>query len=141
MIFKKDFYKAFDRVSWSFLNCLLQKFGFGSKWGPWLTTCWKTASFSILLNRSPRKVFKSSRGLRKGNPLSPLVFVLVVQVLTRLLYKAQRCEEINGFFIKEGGIKMHVLQFIDDTLIFTGGGLEGPRKVHDILFVSNQYLA
>lgn len=64
LIFKLDFFKAFDRVSWGFFNRLLEKFGFGYKWRGWLLTCWSMASFSILLNGSSGKVFKSSRGLR-----------------------------------------------------------------------------
>ena len=67
---------------------LLEKGGFSAKWRQWIFFCISTVRFSILINGSPYGFFESSRGLRQGDPLSPLLFVLVMEALGRMLDKA-----------------------------------------------------
>lgn len=64
LVYKLDFRKAFDTVSWSFMESLFVKMGFGFKWRSWLKTGWKTTTFAILVNGTPCDFFKSMRGLR-----------------------------------------------------------------------------
>lgn len=72
LLLNVDFEKAFDCVNWEFLLDIMKQMGFGNKWCRWIKTCISSASVSILLNGSPTKEFKLSRGLRQGDPLSPL---------------------------------------------------------------------
>lgn len=88
LILKIDFEKAFDSVKWSFLFEVLQEFGFGKKWKSWLEAIFKSARLSVLINGSPSKEFSIGRGLRQGDPLSPLLFILVGEVLHLLLEKS-----------------------------------------------------
>lgn len=130
---KIGFFKAFDCVSWEFLDTMLSQFGFGSKWRSWLKTCWSTSSFSILLNGSPGKTFKSSRGLQQGHPLSPMVFVLAIEILTQMFLKVEEGEFFNGFQVSELSDRFPILQFADDTLLMLGGSLKKAKVVRNIL--------
>lgn len=77
LLCKLDIEKAFDHVNWGFLIHLPKRCGFSDKWRQWISFCLSTVRFSILTNGSPCNFFGSSRGLQQGNPLSPLLFMLV----------------------------------------------------------------
>lgn len=72
LVVKIDLMKAYDHVSWNFLEWVLQKMGFGEKWRK--RVCVNKARFSILIYGSPRGFIKGSRGLRQGKTLSPFFF-------------------------------------------------------------------
>ena len=95
--------------------------GFPNKWRKWISFCISTVRFSILINGEASGFFSSSRGLRQGDPLSPLLFILVMETLSRLVIKAGEEGFLNGFHISnplsEGLVISHLL-FADDTLVF-----------------------
>lgn len=64
MVFKVDYEKAYDSVSWNFLFYMLQRMGFCSKWIQWIEGCLKSAFISVLVNGSPTSEFIPQRGLR-----------------------------------------------------------------------------
>ena len=73
---------------------LLERGGFSTKWRRWIFFCISIVCFSILINGSPCGFFESSRGLRQGDPLSPLLFVLVMEALGRILDKVATCQAL-----------------------------------------------
>ena len=120
---KLDVEKAYDHVNWKFLIYMLQRCGFPMRWRNWINFCISTARFSILVNGSPRGFFPSSRGLRQRDPLSPLLFVIVMEALSRLLDRAIREGLFSGFSVgtlAKNSLMISHLLFADDTLIFCG---------------------
>ncbi|RVW31016.1 LINE-1 retrotransposable element ORF2 protein [Vitis vinifera] len=88
MICKLDMEKAYDSINWKFLMKVLRKMGFGSRWMDWMWWCISTAKFSILINGVLAGFFSNSKGLRQGDPLSPYLFVLGMEVLSTLIRRA-----------------------------------------------------
>ncbi|XP_026399476.1 uncharacterized protein LOC113295352 [Papaver somniferum] len=74
---KLDNSQAYDSVIWEFIFQLLQKFSFSANWCDWLHKIFKSARISLLINGGPCGFFPVSRGLSQGEPLSPILFVLM----------------------------------------------------------------
>ncbi|XP_057734086.1 uncharacterized protein LOC130949353 [Arachis stenosperma] len=92
--------------------------GFGQRWRNWVKECVSTATMSVLVNGSPSKSFKMERGLRQGDPLSPLLFVLVVDVLHKMLGEAVRNGCIAPLLVERDRIELSHFRFVDDTILF-----------------------
>jgi hypothetical protein len=82
---KLDLEKANDHVNWNFLLYLLRRCGFSDKWCSWIFFCISTARFSILVNGCSSGFFPSTRGLRQGDPSSPLLFLIVMEALSCMM--------------------------------------------------------
>ncbi|GJU32050.1 RNA-directed DNA polymerase, eukaryota [Tanacetum coccineum] len=96
LIFKVDFEKAFDSVSWNYLDFVLDSLGFGSKWRSWIKACLHSSRASILINGSPTSEFFIKRGLRQGDSLSPFLFILVMEGLHCAMSNAINSGIIRG---------------------------------------------
>ncbi|XP_071694365.1 uncharacterized protein [Rutidosis leptorrhynchoides] len=118
MLFKVDFEKAFDSLSWEFLDDMMGFMGFGVKWGGWISSCLKTASISVLVNGSPTKEFRLGRGVRQGDPLSPFLFIIVAEGLNWLEKSAVSNSLYCGVKIGSNNVPISHLQYADDTLFF-----------------------
>lgn len=102
-LFKVDFEKAYDSISWYFLDLMLCKMGFGSLWRYWIRACVTIASLSVLVNGSPTKEFRMKRGLRQGCLLSPLLFNLAAEAVSLVLKNATRLGMFTGAHISNKG--------------------------------------
>ncbi|XP_058732794.1 uncharacterized protein LOC131604367 [Vicia villosa] len=120
VVLKVDFEKAYDRVSWNFFRHILKRMGFGDRWMRWTECCIFTNSLSVLVNGSTTKDFRVEKGLRQGDPLSPFVFVLVMEVLMELMKRSKEIGEFRGFRYKENK-EVDLLQFTDGTIILAEG--------------------
>jgi hypothetical protein len=109
-----DMEKAFDRMEWSFILSILHKLGFNDKWINWIRLCITTTSFSVLLNGSPFGHFRPSQGLRQGDPLSPFLFIIGTEALSRLLH-----HRLKGYCVSRDSMAINHLLFADDLVIFT----------------------
>jgi hypothetical protein len=126
VICKLDIEKAYDHVDWSCLLHLLERMGFGDRWRRWIEVCISSVQFSVLVNGSPEGYFTSSRGLCQGDPLSPLLFLLVMEVLSRMLKKVESQGLIQGFSAggnANSGLRISHLLYADDTILFCDANL------------------
>ena len=106
---------------------MLERSGFSAKWRLRIFFCLSTVRFSILINSSPCGFFSSTRDLRQGDPLSQLLFVLVMEALGRMLDKSVHEGHMLGFSVGnlEGrSLAVSHLLSADDTLIFCEADLE-----------------
>ncbi|WKA06598.1 hypothetical protein VitviT2T_024493 [Vitis vinifera] len=121
LVCKLDIEKAYDHVNWKFLLSVLEKMGFGPKWRSWIFFCISIVRMAVLVNDTPTKFFSTCRGLRQGDPLSPYLFVLIMEALSSLISKADEKGFIRGFRVMrrngEGASVSHLL-FTDDTILF-----------------------
>uniref|UniRef100_A0A2N9FC99 Reverse transcriptase domain-containing protein n=1 Tax=Fagus sylvatica TaxID=28930 RepID=A0A2N9FC99_FAGSY len=121
LICKLDIEKAYDHVNWDCLYFVLDRMGFGCKWISWMRACTSSVRFSVIVNGSPTGFFDSSRGLRQGDPLSPLLFLMIVEVLSRMLRNAVERGFIKGFQVGRDGlpsVSVSHLLYADDTILF-----------------------
>ena len=101
LVFKADFERAYDSVSWDFLSYMMRRLGFCAKWIEWIEGCLRTASVSILVNGSPTNEFTPQRGLRQGDPLAPLLFNIVAEGLTGLMREEVDKRLFSSFMVEK----------------------------------------
>lgn len=91
-----DYEKAYNKVNWEFLLEVLEKRGFGGKWIMWIRSILHNGSVGVTVNSAEGNYFETRKVLRQGDLLSPILFNLVVDVLTKMLKKAADLEYIKG---------------------------------------------
>lgn len=108
-----DFEKAFDTISWQFLERTLTTFNFGEHFRKWIQILYNDISSCCLNNGHATSFFKITRGIRQGCPISALLFILVVETLA---CKIRSSKDIVGISVDEREIK--ISQLADDTTLF-----------------------
>jgi hypothetical protein len=88
VLLKLDLSRAFDSISWAFLFEVLRKMGFGELFLKWIALLLYTAKTKVVVNGVPQPRIQHARGLRQGDPTSPLLFVAGMEVITGLVAKA-----------------------------------------------------
>lgn len=114
VVIKIDIEKAFDFMEWSFLLSL----GFNQKWINWIKEYISTVSYSILINGSTKGFIHLTRGIRRGNPLSPFLFIMGSEVLSRPIFKEEYSNSIEGISFCRRGLALSHLPFADDLILF-----------------------
>jgi hypothetical protein len=111
----------------------LDKKGFGLRWRNWIKGCLSSVNFYVIINGRPRGKFGATRGLRQGDSLSPFLFIMVVDVLSRLLERAKECSLIEGLSVGRENVEITHLQFADDTIFFLKDDDQNWAKLNSIL--------
>nr|GEZ55904.1 hypothetical protein [Tanacetum cinerariifolium] len=130
---KVDIQKAYDTVNWQFLEAILKEFGFHEKMVGWIVKCVTSVSFSICVNGERFGYFKGGRGLRQGDPMSPYLFTLVMEVLTLIV--KDKVEKNKNFRFHFGCKKLKLTHvcFGDDLLMFYNGDMESVKALKEAI--------
>ena len=96
VVLKLDFEKAYDKVNWEFLFSCLDLNGFCAKWCGWIKQVVTGGTISVKLNDKIGPYFVSHKGVRQGDPFSPILFNFVGDCLARMVRQAQRYGLIIG---------------------------------------------
>lgn len=114
---KVDLRKAFDSVNWEFIISALRALDIPTKFITWIHQCISTPTFSISVNGTSDGFFKSTKELRQGDPLSPYLFVLGMEVLSSLL-KARFDAGYIHHHPKTSELSITHLMFADDIMVW-----------------------
>ena len=128
MVLKLDFAKAFDSINWASLRAVMEARGFPSLWCDWMDALFHSSSSAVLLNGVPGRWFRVRCGLRQGDPISPYLFLIVADVLQRLI----RQDDVLRHPLLPGAPAV-VLQYADDTLIIARADKDGAVRLRQIL--------
>ncbi len=124
--------KAFDRVDRSFLMNLLQHFGFGPSFCKWISTLYHGANMQVMINGWLSGKIELQRGVRQGDSLSPMLYILCVEVLAA---KIRNTPAIEGFLLPGArGKCFKVGQYADDTTGFLKS-LHSLRVLLDVISI------
>ena len=111
---------AFDRVKHSFLFKALLSFGFSSNFVNLIKACITKPWIASLVNDRPTNYFHAMRGIRQGCPLSPFLYILMVDALSRKLDAEKKVGTVPGIRIVKGIEPINHSLFADDSLLLGG---------------------
>lgn len=129
---KVDLRKAFDTVRWDFILAALRALAIPESFISLVSECLSTASFSVSINGVMGGFFKSSKGMRQGDPLSPYLFVLAMECLSRLLMSRYEAESIC-YHPRTEELRISHLMFADDVMIFFDGSSNSLHGISEFL--------
>jgi hypothetical protein len=138
ILFKINFEKAYDKVSWDFLQQSLRMKGFDPKWCQWIKNFIEKGSVGIRVNNKIGHYFQTKKGLRQGDLLSPILFNIVADMLAILIARAKEDGQVSGLIphLVDGGVS--ILQYADDTIILIEHDIEKALSMKLVLCIFEQ---
>ncbi|XP_075088106.1 uncharacterized protein LOC142170170 [Nicotiana tabacum] len=133
VVIKLDMKKTYDRLSWLFLTKILRKMGFSEAFIGLIFNLIGNNWYFVLIIGQPNGFFKSSRGVKQGDPLSPTLFILAAEALSRGLNSLHTNLYFCGFGMPKWSPKINHLSYADDTIIFCSSDETSLRLVMEVL--------
>lgn len=133
VVCKLDFQKAYDNVSWSFLDYVLQRMDFRDYRWIWMRSCLSSAHLFVLVNGSRKGFYRMEKGVRQGDPLSPYLYAIVVEALHLMFQYVCSQGLIHGFGITHSDIEIPHLQYVNDIVLFLKADKEVVKTARAVL--------
>ena len=124
LLLQIDFEKAFDSLSWKFMDKVLRFFNFGTEIRQWVKIFYTEVKSCVIINGQASGWFNLGRGCRQGDPLSPYLFILCAEILALRL---RQDKDVRGFLVN--GNAHLISQYADDTLLFLDGTKQSFERV------------
>ncbi|XP_042944790.1 uncharacterized protein LOC122278671 [Carya illinoinensis] len=121
VLIEVDIAKAYDSLDRDFLLHVMTSFGFSTRFCELIRQCISIPWFSVVMNGSAKGFFPSGRGLRQGDLLSPYLFILVQEILSRLLKHNFEMGKIAPYSHPRGTLLVSHLFYADDIVVFANG--------------------
>ncbi|KAI0494122.1 hypothetical protein KFK09_024253 [Dendrobium nobile] len=132
IIFKLDITKAYDNLDWNFLYKILDLFGFNQNFILLIKNSIENCFFSVIINGKTHGYFKSSKGLRQGDTISPALFIIAMEYLSRGLEDLfAKNSSLNYRMIR--GFPISHLSFADDFILFSNGATKNVKLLMKFL--------
>nr|GEV54565.1 RNA-directed DNA polymerase, eukaryota [Tanacetum cinerariifolium] len=139
MFFKVDFAKEYDSIRWDYLLDVLEAFGFGQTWCKWIRSTFSFARASVLVNGSPSNEFSFHCGLKQCDPLSPYLFILIMESLHMSFSRAVDKGLFKGVHL-QGSISISHLFYADDAMFigeWSDANLKGVVNILQCFFLAS----
>ncbi|XP_074304572.1 uncharacterized protein LOC141639314 [Silene latifolia] len=131
-LFKLDLQKAYDSIEWAFVDQMLEALLFPEKFRRMIMTCISTPTYTLNLNGAQFGFFDGRRGLRQGDPISPLIFCICMEYLSRLMEFATR-KWYFRYHPMCKSLRLTHLLFADDLLMFSKGDVQSIMLILRVL--------
>jgi len=133
LIFKVDFEKAYDKIKWPFVIQMLKMKGFPDKWCDWVMETMRGGNVGVRVNDEIGPYFKTFKGLRQGDAMSPLLFDIAADALAILMNNALKHDLVKGVLSKGEDKSINMLQYADDTIFLIKDEVESVKNLKFIL--------
>lgn len=133
VVMKIDMAKAYDSVDWDFLLHIVRLFGFSKFFCSLIRQCVTSPWFSMVMNSIPKGFFKGGRGLPQGDPILPYLFILVEEILTRMIKKQVELGKIVSFYHPRGTPIISHMLYTDDIVLFSNESNASLRTIMNVL--------
>lgn len=130
---KLDMAKAYDRIEWNHLHAIMVALGFSDRWRDLIMKCVMSVSFSVRMNGQHSAIFKPSRGIRQGDPISLYLFLLCAEGLSCMLKNYGPNYISRGVRVSRHAPWISHLLFADDCLLFTQTTKRSADRIAHIL--------
>ena len=136
MAAKLDMSKAFNRVEWCFIQGVMERMGFSTRWINLIMKCITSVSYSVLINGVAFENITPTHGIRQGDLLSPSFFLLCAEGLTTLIHEVARNQNLTGILIACGCPRVTHFFFADDSILFCKAK---PEECQELKLILRRY--
>lgn len=133
MALKLDMSKAYDRIEWDYLKAIMIKMGFNEWWVDLVMRCVESVSYYIIHGGYEMETITHGRGLPRGDPLSPYLFIIYVEGLSAMIRRYKTNKWIHGVKVCRKAPDITHMLFADDSYVFYRATRKEASKVLEML--------